>query len=113
MNQRLHPGAIAPNFTFKTPWSEELELYSLAPQKTKVIIFLRYYGCLPCQLDIKELKEQIKLYKEKNMEVLLVLQSNPEEINAASEQKDWPFYIVCDRNAEVYKKYSVKAGSML
>jgi len=114
MTKKLNEGSVAPNFSFLTPWAEEKnDFYNLAKGKTKVILFLRYYGCLICQLDIKTLRDQIALFKEKNIEVFLVIQSSRETISNNTHVEDWPFHIVCDPESSIYKKYLVNAGNII
>ncbi len=114
MNYKLKRGDKAPIFSFVSPWAaENFDLERSFKNTNKVLIFLRYHGCLICQLDIRRLVDQIALFKDKDAEVFLIIQSSQETIKKIAEAKNWPFHIVCDPKAEIYEKYNIHEGNIL
>lgn len=113
MQIRLKIGDIAPDFTVISPWSS-IE-YSLADRSQKsscVVFFLRYYGCLICQLDIKKIGEEIDVFHQNHLEVYVIIQSDIETIQAKTTETDWNFHIVCDPAAVIYESYGVTVGNI-
>ena len=77
---KLKIGDVLPDFTFDTPFEKGKSLYAAAEGKPVFLLFLRYYGCTVCQLDIRELKNDYARFTQKGAKVLVVLQSKPELI---------------------------------
>lgn len=103
----------AQDFTFDTAFKKGLRLSEEVKKADRTfLIFLRYFGCTSCQLDMIDLAENAENFKARNAQVLVVLQSRPEIAGAGSDKFSLPFDIICDPNAEIYHLYDVKsAGS--
>ena len=71
------------------------------------MLFLRYYGCTVCQLDIRELKNDYARFTQKGAKVLVVLQSKPELIAEKQGPDDLPFDIVCDPEQKLYHELEI------
>ncbi|MEA4920936.1 MAG: redoxin domain-containing protein [Clostridiaceae bacterium] len=101
------------DFTFDTPFDKGLKLsQEAAIHKYTFLIFLRYFGCRSCQVDMIDLAEAKSDFEAKDAQVYVVLQSSPEIAAEGSNRFDLPFGIICDPNAELYKLYDVpSAGS--
>lgn len=101
------------DFTFNTPFKKGLKLSEEVKKADRTfLIFLRYFGCTSCQMDMIDLAAEYESFKKKNAQVLVVLQSRGEIAKDGSERFDLPFDIVCDPDAGIYKLYDVKsAGS--
>jgi len=112
MTERLKAGAIAPDFSFDSPWKKGLKLSGFTKKGTTVLMFLRYMGCPICQMKIAELKKEFPLFKKRGVSLLVVLQSTPENITPMISQKDMPFVIVCDPHERLFTLYGVRPGSI-
>lgn len=101
------------DFTFDTPFEKGLKLSDyVKKQKYTFVIFLRYFGCTSCQIDMIDLAAAYNDFKAKDAQVLVALQSRPDIAGAGSEKFDLPFDIICDPDAKIYKLYQVEsAGS--
>lgn len=97
-----------PNFLFDTPYEKQIKLKSKIKNKKTMILFLRYYGCTLCQLDLMELKENYDRIKNTQGDILVVLQSDPdvllEEMNKNGE---FPFDIICDPQQRLYEEFEI------
>jgi thioredoxin-dependent peroxiredoxin len=113
MNSRLAMGDKAPDFRFKTPWDDEVNFYDAAGNNPAVLIFLRYYGCPVCQMEMAKIKRQIDLVRQKGGRVFVVLQSAPETIASLINKDDFPFTIICDPQGKVFQLYGVEAGGII
>lgn len=113
MQKNLKKGDIAPNFEVKSPWLKGLNSFYDKNNKTpSVIYFLRYYGCLICQLDIKKIRDNIKVFNQQGYKVFVIIQSTVETLENKTEKNDWNFNIVCDPKSVIYKEYGVSEGNL-
>jgi peroxiredoxin len=112
MTQRFTEGSAAPDFVFDTPWKKKLKLSEFTDKKPTVLMFLRYVGCPICQMKIAELKKEFGRFEKAGANLLVVLQSTPENISAAVPEKEMPFVIVCDPQERLFTLYGVKPGSI-
>jgi peroxiredoxin len=112
MTERLKAGAIAPDFSFDSPWKKGLKLSGFTKKGTTVLMFLRYMGCPVCQMKIAELRKEIGEFTRRKVNLLVVLQSTPDNVCRAVSEKDIPFVIVCDPKEKLFALYDVKPGSI-
>lgn len=113
MNHQLKPGDNAPDFRFDSPWKSSQAFYTTKANRSAVVVFLRYLGCPVCRMEMADLKKKIDLFNRKKAAVFVILQSSPATIASLSKQEDWPFTIVCDPDAEVFRQYHVEPGSIV
>lgn len=106
---KLEKGLNLENFTFDTPYESGLNIKDVVSRvrKKTAIIFLRYYGCTICQYDIHLMAKSYDLIKQVDGQILVVLQSLPENISKQMEKTDLPFDIICDPDQILYKKYEI------
>jgi len=106
--ERLIVGMEAPDFNFNTPWRKDLNFYQFITGKSNFLFFLRYYGCTICQLEIHHLIKDYPKFAEKEAQVLVVLQSDPNLIKEEVKEKEIPFTIICNPSQSLYELYQVK-----
>lgn len=113
--ERLSAGEVLPDFVFDTPFEKGCRLAEFAKRAGKTaLVFLRYYGCTLCQLDIHQLAENYEKITADGGQLLVVLQSDPETISGQMQRKDLPFDIICDPRQTLYRKFGIKpAASMM
>ena len=76
---RLNVGDKMPDFEFATPYSPAnrlSETVQKCPGKT-ALVFLRYYGCRMCQLDMIDYQERYGAIAAAGGQLLIALQSDP------------------------------------
>ena len=106
---KLHVGEKMPDFTFDSPFEKGLTIGAVAKKvegKTAVV-FMRYYGCTICQLDLLRLKQGYDRIEAAGGRVLVVLQSDPAGIREQNGPDHFPFEIVCDPEQALYRRYHV------
>ncbi len=113
MSTQLKVEDKAPNFQFDTPWSSSQDFYETIQNQNAVFIFLRYHGCPICQMEMVNLKREIKLFKNKNARVFVFLQSSTATLTSLAKKEDWPFDIVCDPKGTIFQLYGVEPGGIL
>lgn len=105
--KRIEPDQKAPDFIFQTPWSKNHRFYDVIKEKTTILLFLRFYGCRICQLDISRLIAGYPGIEALNAQLLVVLQTEPEIISAQDKETDIPFSFLCDPEHALYELYHV------
>lgn len=73
-----------------------------------VVLFLRYYGCPLCQLDIHTLAENAARLSSRRVRPFVVLQSPPETLKDIAS--DSPLEFICDPEMKLYRAFGVKAA---
>ena len=104
---KLQKGDTIRNFTFDTPFENGVQLYTKTNGKPTFLMFLRYYGCTVCQVDMQRLKERYSAFEEKGANVFVVLQSVPDLIAEQITKETFPFGIICDPQQELYKELEI------
>jgi peroxiredoxin len=112
MTKRIAAGMIAPDFTFDTPFKKSQKLAGIVLKGRTVLMFLRYVGCPICQMKIAELKRDFNEFKRRRINLLVVLQSSPENIAGLVGKDDIPFEIVCDPKGKLFDLYAVRPGTI-
>ena len=97
------------NFEFDTPFKPGLRMKDAAERVNgrTALLFLRYFGCTLCQLDIHRLAAGYEEVAATGGQVLVVLQSRPQTIAAQVKPEDLPFDIICDPEGKLYEKYGI------
>jgi len=113
MNSKLTIAKKAPDFRFKTPWDDEVNFYDAVGNGPAVLIFLRYYGCPVCQMEMAKIKKGIDLVSKKGGRVFVVLQSAPETLASLIKKNDFPFTIICDPQGRIFQLYGAEAGGII
>jgi len=112
MKEAIKSGMKAPDHTFNTPWKKNIRLSDVAKERRTYLIFLRYMGCPLCQMKISRLKNDWELFKKADLNVVVVLQSEPENITSLVNKEDIPFHIACDPDETFFHLYGVTPGSI-
>lgn len=115
-NNRLTVGDFLPEFVYDTPFAKGVsfrETCGKVPGKT-ALVFLRYYGCTLCQLDLHSYAAAYDAIRQTGGQLLVVLQSDPENLANQLTPESLPFEIICDPQQELYRRFCVGAApSML
>ena len=72
-----------------------------------MFLFLRYYGCRICQLDLHDLDLGYEAVRRAGGRVVVVLQSKRQILEAASEEKTFPYTVICDPDQKLYKLFEI------
>jgi thioredoxin-dependent peroxiredoxin len=113
MSSILTIGNKARDFRFQTPWDDEVNFYDAVGNNPAVLIFLRYFGCPVCQMEMAKIKQEIDLVSKKGGYVFVVLQSAPETLASLTQKEDWPFTIISDPEGKIFQLYGVDAGGII
>lgn len=106
---KLTAGQTMPDFTYDTPFASGRTLTETVQRvegKT-ALVFLRYYGCTLCQLDIRQFAQEQEKITAGGGQMLVVLQSDPALIAGQMQEGDLPFDIICDPDQKLYKDFEI------
>lgn len=100
------------DFIYNTAYETGLRLSETVKQANYTyLIFLRYYGCRSCQVDLIDLTQAYDRFRAKDAQILVVLQSSPEITRENMETGGVPFTIICDPDQKLYPLYEVAAAA--
>ena len=105
---KLQVGDVMPDFSFDTPFSRDNTLAQAMGGAKIAVVFLRYYGCTLCRLDLAQYKAGYAALQETGGRLLVVLQSDAELLGQELEgQNSFPFDFVCDPKGELYQQFDI------
>ncbi|MDR1248251.1 MAG: redoxin domain-containing protein [Treponema sp.] len=108
---KISKDQVMEDFTFSTSSETGLLFSKAAAGKKTVLLFLRYYGCTLCRLDMHLLREKYPDISGAGGRVFVVLQSAPELIERETSPDPFPFTIICDPRQELYHRFEIKPAS--
>lgn len=79
----------------------------LADGRPTMFLFLRYYGCRICQLDLRNLDRDYELIKQAGGQAVVILQSRRDVMEKAAGEKPFPYTVVCDPNQDLYHMFEI------
>jgi peroxiredoxin len=105
---KLKTGNVAPNFGRSDIYDKLIQLNEDRNGST-LLSFFRYAECALCNLRIAELKRASERFKELDIEVICVFQSEKEKLRKAiHDRHSLDFLIISDPKMELYNLYGVK-----
>jgi peroxiredoxin len=105
---KLIEGEKLPEFSYRSPYDEEEHnIYELLGKGKFFIVFLRYYGCTVCRVDMHHYTEKYEEFAKKGRGLAVVLQSDPKVVAKEAPKGTFPFEVLCDPQEEIYKKFEI------
>ncbi len=115
----VHLG-VAPEVGDPAPDGEVLDvgegpvrLSSAWAEAPAVLVFLRYFGCPFCQMQVVSLREARERFVEAGANVVLVGQGEPERGRAFTASHAVPFPCLLDRDRALYRAYGLGRGTAM
>lgn len=110
---QVEQGTKAIDFTYDTQRTSGLTLSETVKSAEKTVVyFSRYFGCTACKVEMHDIKAEYEKFKQKNAQVLVVLQSPASTVTGAVGEDFYPFDIVCDPEMKLHPLYELPpAGS--
>ena len=111
---KLNKGIKMPDFQYLSPYTEGPQSFSeYANGKKTFVVFLRYYGCTVCRLDLHIFAQRMAEFTEKDAQLMVVLQSDPNLVKEEAPQGTFPYELACDPAQEVYKKFDIEPAKSM
>ncbi|MBQ3587130.1 MAG: AhpC/TSA family protein [Oscillospiraceae bacterium] len=106
---KLTKGLQMPDFTYLSPYAEgEKTFADYAGGKKTFVVFLRYYGCTVCRLDLHIYAQRMKEFADRDCQLMVVLQSDPALVKNEAPLGTFPFEIACDPSQAVYRQFEIE-----
>lgn len=112
---KLNKGDKIPGFEYLSPYREGRQSFSdFAVGKKTFLVFLRYFGCTVCRLDLHIYRQRFNEFADKGVNLGVVLQSDPALVANEAPEGTFPFEVMCDPSQGLYEQFEIKpAKSML
>ena len=107
---KLNVGDKMPNFTFNTQKRDGVTIEEAVKGKKKTVFWvLRYIGCTVCRYDVHVLSQRYQEFLDKDAQVFVVMQSDPEVVRKDLEGSPIPvpLEIICDTDMNIYKTLEI------
>jgi peroxiredoxin len=109
---KLEEGNKIPDFQFHTASGLDTSASEVIKKAQKTVFWvLRYVGCTSCRYDIHVIKERYGEFVALGAQVLVVLQSRPEIVNADLKGDEVPYEIITDPDQKIYRQFSIEAAA--
>jgi len=108
----LSVGNKVKDFTFIDQDGEQRAWPGDFPENKLALFFLRHLGCPLCKMTVDELKEAYPRFDDKGVKVAVVVQSTPKRVAQYAGQKGLPYYLVSDREKNLYRAFEVNRGGL-
>ena len=110
---KLEAGGKLPPFRYNTPFLKDVSIEDTVKrvQGKTALVFLRYFGCRLCQYDMHLFAQNYDAIRETGGQLLVVLQSDPDELKMQTTPDDPPYEIVCDRDQQLYKAFEIGSAA--
>lgn len=106
---KLVKGTKMPDFTYLSPYAEgDQSFEKFAEGKKTFVVFLRYFGCTVCRLDLHIYAQRMAEFAAKDCQLMVVLQSDPNLVKEEAPLGTFPYEIACDPSQSVYKKFDIE-----
>jgi peroxiredoxin len=106
---RLSVGDRFPDFQIRTAYGVDLQTAEALKKAKKTVFWtLRYIGCTTCRYDIHIIKERYQEFQELGVQIFVVLQSQPETVQADLAGNEVPYEIVADPEQTFYQRFSIE-----
>ncbi len=106
---KLKEGRVVPDFNYPDPYGEgEKNFYDFAGDGKTFLVFLRYYGCTVCRLDLHVYGQRYREFLDKGAKIAVVLQSDPDLVAREAPRGTFPFEIICNPGQELYRQFEVE-----
>jgi len=105
-------GDPAPEATLIDRTGGKVALSSSWQGHPAVLVFLRYFGCPFCQMQVVGLRADRERFVERRATVVLIGQGSPEEGARFCDEKQVSFDCVLDTEGWVYSDYGLGRGSL-
>jgi peroxiredoxin len=106
---RLKAGDTFPDFQVHTASEADLSTQEIIGKAKKTVFWvLRDVGCTSCRYDIHLIKEQYQKFTKQGVQILVVLQSQPDIVRSDLKGDEVPYEIICDPDQTIYRRFSIE-----
>ena len=112
---KLVKGSVMPDYTVDSVYGRDVirgtSISKIMNGKPTMFWFQRYIGCPPCRLDVHLLVMNYEKFLAKGVEIVVVMQSQPEIVLRDMVDQTLPFHLICDPTEALYHDLEIEAAS--
>ncbi len=110
---RLNKGDTFPNYEVVETFQGNTTISNIMNHTPTMFVVLRYIGCTVCRYDVHLLTQRINEFKEKGVNVCVIMQSSQENVKKDLQDQPLPFALICDTDMHIYHDLEIlPANSM-
>jgi len=106
---KLTVGQKMMDFTFDTINESDNSYLESIKGKNAVLYFLRYYGCRLCQYEMHEIQQAIDKFKERDIDIKVVLQSSKENLAKYLSERPVDYEVISDPEMKLYEMFELES----
>ena len=110
---KLNKGTVFPDLQVTEAFQGPTTTYALLNDTPTMFIILRYIGCTVCRYDVHMLIERYQEFKDKGVQVCVVMQSSQENVQKDLNNTPLPFPLICDTDLNVYHTLDIAPASSM
>lgn len=110
---QIAAGQKMPDFVYDTPFQSDNRLSETVKRvegKT-ALVFLRYYGCRLCQMDLMDFSDGYAKIAATGGQLLVALQSDPAGLSEQFRRDGTPFDVICDPGQKLYRMLDIRPAA--
>jgi peroxiredoxin len=104
-------GDAAPDVRLLESGLSEVTLSAYWQNRPALTVFLRYFGCPFCQMQVVKLRDERERLEGAGASIVLIGQGDAREEEAFREARQVPFPILIDTDRRAYRAYGLGRGS--
>lgn len=110
---RLNKGDTFPNYEVVEAFSGKTTIQNIINNTPTMFVVLRYIGCTVCRYDVHMLTQRINEFKDKGVNVCVVMQSSSENVQKDLNDQPLPFSLICDTDMHIYQSLDIVPASSM
>ena len=110
---RLNVGDLFPDFEVTEAFTGNTTVTKIMDGRKTMFVVLRYIGCTVCRYDVHCLQERISEFKEKGVNVCVVMQSEASNVRKDLNEVPLPFALICDRDLNLYRGLDINPAESM
>ncbi len=110
---KLNKGDTFPNYDVVEAFKGKTTIADIMNHTPTMFVVLRYIGCTVCRYDVHLLIQRINEFKEKGVNVCVVMQSSSENVKKDIHDQPLPFSLICDTDMHIYNSLDIIPASSM
>ncbi len=110
---KLNKGDTFPNYDVVEAFKGKTTIADIMNHTPTMFVVLRYIGCTVCRYDVHLLIQRINEFKEKGVNVCVVMQSSSENVKKDIHDQPLPFSLICDTEKHIYNSLDIIPASSM
>ena len=110
---RLKCGDLFPDFQVTEAFAGDTTISNIMDGKKTMFVVLRYIGCTVCRYDVHCLQERIQEFRQKDVNVCVIMQSEASNVRKDLNNEPLPFALICDTDMNIYHTLEINPAESM